>query len=436
MASRRSRLVRRREEVGLSQEGLATLIMSDRTTIGRIERGETSPQPQTRDRLGKALQVTPELLTDLLIPDGDETPIAAPATAAPAAFGADSYTTGVFAMYRRELLRLLGLAGTLICLAPIADTDDLASAPESDDRHAGRRSGDLKELRDFNTHLWQVFGLSATKRLVYPLAQDQLHVLIDRLDNAKSEFEHRQVCILVSELFQLAGEIFFDSDLYADATHCYNLAASAAKEASAYDHWACALTRHGYVSLYDRQYDQAAKVLDAAGRVAARGDSQLATRYWVASAQAQAAAALHDVDGFNRAWSLAEQITGSSDLINPGGWLRFDGSRLDEERGACHLTLGQSELAADALAAALKRSVSPRRRSSLLVDLGVVGVRRRDADEVLLHGHAAVTIAEQSRSPGYLGRRLQSLQTQLHPLTGDPRIVALDDRITGVLARA
>lgn len=420
-------MIRRREEVGLSQERLATLIMSDRTTIGRIERGETSPQPQTRDRLSKALQVTPEMLTDLLISDGGAPLIAASAIAAPGAVVAASHTTGVLTMYRRDLLRLLGLAGTLICIPP---------AVESDDPYAARRSGDLQELRDFNTHLWQVFGLSATKHLVYPLAQDQLHVLIDRMDNAASESEHRQLCTLASELFQLAGEIFFDSDLYADATHCYNLAASAAKEAGAYDHWACALTRRGYVSLYDQQYGQAAKILDAAGRVAVRGDSQLATSYWIASVQAQAAAALHDVDGFRRAWSLAEQITGARDLINPGGWLRFDGSRLDEERGACHLTLGQSELAAGALAAALTRSISPRRRSSLLVDLGVVGVWRRDADEVLQHGHAAVDIAEQSHSPGYLGRRLRSLQTQLHLLQSDPRIVALDDRITGVLASA
>lgn len=398
--------------------------MSDRTTIGRIEQGETSPQPQTRDRLTKALQVTPEALTELLVPDGDALPITAPATAAVVAA---SHMTGVFAMYRRELLRLLGLAGTLIGLPPMAD---------SDDHDAARRSGDLQELRDFNTHLWQVFGLSSTKHLVYPLAQDQLHVLIDRLDNAESDSEHRQVCIMASELFQLAGEIFFDSDLYADATHCYNLAASAAKEAGAYDQWACALTRNGYVSLYDQQYDQAAKILDAAGRIAARGDSQLATRYWVASVQAQAAAALHDLDGFQRSWSLAEQIPEARDLINPGGWLRFDGSRLDEERGACYLTLGQPELAADALATAFKRSISPRRRSSLLVDLGVVGVRKGDADEVLQHGHAAVDIAEQSHSPGYLGRRLRSLQTQLHILRHDPRVVALDDRITGVLASA
>ncbi|XVU29048.1 transcriptional regulator [Actinoplanes sp. CA-054009] len=366
--------------------------------------------------------MTPELLTELLIPDGGTPPVAAPGAAMAA-----SHTTGVFSMYRRELLRLLGLAGTLIYLSPATDADD---------RHAARRSGDLKELREFNTHLWQIFGLATSKHLVYPLAQDQLQVLIDRLDAARSEAEHRQLCILASELFQLTGEIFFDSDLYADATHCYNMAASAAKEAGAYDQWACALTRNGYVSLYHQQYDQAARILHAAGRIAARGDSQLATRYWVASVQAQAAAAQQHVEGFEQAWSLAEQITGVRHLVNPGGWLRFDGSRLDEERGACQLTLGQSELAAGALGNALQRSVSPRRRSSLLVDLGVVGLRRHDADEVLQHAHAAVDIAEESRSPGYLGRRLRSLQAQLDPFMSDPRIVSLDDRITAVLASA
>ena len=137
MASRRSRLIQRRAEVGLSQERLATLIMSDRTTIGRIERGETSPQPQTRDRLSKALQVTPEMLTELLISDGDASLIAASAIAVPSAVGAASHTTGVFATYRRELLRLLGLAGTLICLPPAA---------ESDDPFVARRSGDLREV--------------------------------------------------------------------------------------------------------------------------------------------------------------------------------------------------------------------------------------------------------------------------------------------------
>lgn len=422
MASKRSLLIRRREELGLSQERLAALIISDRTTVGRIERGETTPQPQTRERLSKALQVDPEQLTALLIPDG-ELRAAAPARAIPGGVVADPYTTGVTDMYRRELLRLLGVAGALLLLPPGVETDERADE---------QQAGNLDDLKAFNSHLWQVFGLSTTKLLLYPLVLDQLRVLVNRIETAKSDAEHRQLCTLASELFQLAGEICFDNDQYADAWHCYNLAASAAKEGKAYDQWACALTRHAYVSMYDEQHHQTRAILDAAARVAGRGDSQLATRYWVAMVQAQAAADLRDADGCHRALGSAQQVTRLGTSASPGGWLRFDGSRLDEERGTCYLALGQPELAAGALTAALERTTSIRRRGSLLTDLAAIGVRRHDPDEILVHGHAAVDLAVQSSSPGYVGRKLRALQTRLTPFGRDPRIAALDDRITGV----
>ncbi|MEV6849239.1 helix-turn-helix transcriptional regulator [Actinoplanes sp. NPDC051411] len=426
MASKRSLLIRRREELGLSQERLAALIISDRTTVGRIERGETTPQPQTRERLSKALQVDPEQLTELLIHDGEHRP-AAPARATTGGVVDDPHTTGVTDMYRRELLRLLGTAGALILLPPGVETDERANA---------QHPGDPNHLKAFNSHLWQVFGLSTTKRLLYPLVLDQLRVLVGRIETATSDGEHQQLCTLASELFQLAGEICFDNDQYADAVHCYNLAASAAKEGRANDQWACALTRHGYVSMYDQQHRQARAILDAAARVAARGDSQLATRQWVAVVQAQAAAALRDADGCQRALDTAQEVTGLRTSASPGGWLRFDGSRLDEERGTCYLALDQPELAAGALTTALKRTTSVRRRGSLLTDLAAIGVRRHDPDEILVHGHAAINLAVQSNSLGYVGRKLRALQTRLTPFNSDPRIAALDDRIAGVFPAA
>ena len=54
---------------------------------------------------------------------------------------------------------------------------------------------------------------------------------------------------------------------------------------------------------------------------------------------------------------------------SPGGWLRFDGSHLAEERGTCYLALGRADLAEAALTEALGQSVSLRRRGSLLTDL-------------------------------------------------------------------
>jgi transcriptional regulator with XRE-family HTH domain/tetratricopeptide (TPR) repeat protein len=424
VASRRSHLARRRKELGLSQERLAELIRSDRTTIGRIERGETTPHPHTRDRLSRALRVTPEQLTALLARDDTAQPASA---SEPASYGSvvlDLHTTGVNDMHRRILLRQIGFAGAMLLVPPGLDAEEHIEA---------RLSGDPGRLGDLNSHLWQVFALSPAKQTVYPLVEKQLRVIIDRLDSSRSDAEHRAICALASELFQLAGEICFDGAHYADAAHCYTLAASAAKESRAHDHWACALTRHAYVSMFDRRYQQASTVLSAAAKVAARGDSQLTTRHWVASVRAQAYAGLRDTDGCERALDAAQQINGVHNPVTPGGWLRFDGSRLDEERGTCYLNLGRSELAAAALTSAFERTTSSRRRGSVLAELAVVGVRRRDPDEVLQHAHAARDLAERSPSPGYVGHKLRTLQTHLPRLGEDSRITVLDERITDVL---
>ncbi|GAA1649062.1 hypothetical protein [Actinoplanes couchii] len=109
-------------------------------------------------------------------------------------------------------------------------------------------------------------------------------------------------------------------------------------------------------------------------------------------------------------------------------------SRLDEERGTCYLALGKFELAAEALSGALEQTGSPRRRGSLLTDLASVGIHRQDPDEVLLHSHAALDLAEQSRSPGYVGRKLHTLRSQLEPMLADRRIGSLHERISCVLA--
>ena len=428
MAARRTRLVKRRQALGYSQEDVAAMIGADRTTIGRIERGETNPYPHTRSKLCLALQVTPEELDRLLTPNVSHSGVLHPAHATPGGAEADPHPTGALDMYRRELLRLLSIAGTAAALPGVAE-------PVSGFLAETRHRGDVRQHADLNAHLWQVFGLSTSKRSVYPLVQDQLRVLINRLNSAGSAAEHRQLCVLACELFQLAGEICFDGNRYADAAHCYTLAASLGREAGAYDQWACALTRHAYVSMYDRQHQEASSILDAAARIAARGDSQLTTRYWVAAVQAEAFAGLRDADSCRRALDAASAVVGRNNS-SPGGWLRFDGSRLGEERGTCYLTLQQSEPAAAALTDALHHTPSLRRRGSILTDLAVIGVHRHEHDEVLAHGHAALDAAQQTRSSGYVGRKLHHLQGQLHPLLHDNRIAELHERITHVLTAA
>ncbi|GAA1649080.1 helix-turn-helix domain-containing protein [Actinoplanes couchii] len=319
MASRRSLLIRRREELGLSQEQLATRIQTDRTTVGRIERGETSPQPHTRKQLSDALQVSPERLTDLLTIDSSKQDLNSPAPPISGGVVAEIHATGATDMYRRNLLRLLSVAATMALLPP---HDDLGTA------EGIWRSRDTDQLRQLTDSLWQTYGLATNKQLAYPLVEDQLRWLITAIGETRSEAERRTLCVIASELFQLAGEILFDGNFYTDALASYGHAASAAKEGRAYDQWACALVRHGFVSIYDHQYQEASNILDAAVRIADRGDSQLPTRHWVAVVKAQVSASMNDISGCETAFESAQRVTGQRNLMIPGGWLRFDARHL------------------------------------------------------------------------------------------------------------
>lgn len=432
MGARRSRLAERRKALGHSQESLAEQLGTDRTTVGRWERGETAPYPMLRGRLCRVLQVSPTELNDLLTANEPSASAGDHAPAIPSRVEADGVAdpelTGARNdMNRRDLLRLLSVAGALVAVpatAEAAGQSPTAEAPRGDD---------LRQYADLNAHLWQVFSLSQTKRLVSDLVHDQLNVLVAQLDRTRSLAAHRELCVLICELFQLAGEIFFDSDRYTDAAHCYTLAASAGQEARSHDRWACALTRQAFVNMYDRQYANAAAMLRAASRIAQQGDSQLATRHWIAAVHAQALARLGERDACERALDAASGILDLSGPVSPGGWLRFDGTRLDEERGASHLILGHADRAEAALTTAMNNAASLRRRGSLLTDLASLGIHERDPDRVIQYADAALGITEQTRSSGYVGRKLQTFQAQLTPMRSDRRIADLDNRITETL---
>jgi transcriptional regulator with XRE-family HTH domain len=428
VAARRPGLAGRRKALGYTQEFLAEQLGVDRTTVGRWERGETDPFPYLRRRLCQVLKVPPGELDVFLNPGlGGCVP---PARPGPDATGHEHPPSKPLEpaddMHRRELLRLLSIAGVLVSVPAGASGE-----PPSPVR--ARTLADLSPHARLNEHLWQVFTLAASKRQVYPLVHAHLGTLITEMNSSPPGAVHRQLCVLACDLLQLAGEIFFDGNEYGNAAHCYALAASAGREARSYDRWACALTRQSFVHIYDRQYAQAAAVLDAAGRVSRNGDSQLSTRQWVAAVQAQALAGLGDLSGCRQNLDVAGQVLGLSATASPGGWLRFDGTRLDEERGTCYLTLGRADLAVSELDNALASTVSLRRRGSIHADLAMAGVQHKDTSQILDHAADAIGIAEQTRSAGYLGRKLATLQERIQPLLADPRMTELNDRIGRLL---
>lgn len=233
---------------------------------------------------------------------------------------------------------------------------------------------------------------------------------------------------MTADLFQLAGEICFDANHHTEAAHCYTLAAAASREADAFDLWACALVRHAFIALRERTASQAAPLLELAGNLARRGNPQLSTRHWVAAVQAQAFARLADLDACQRALDHAEQVHLTGQLHN-SGWLRFDGSRLAEERGTCYVTLRRPDLAEPALTAALDQGLTARRRGSVLVDLALIGAQRGDTNQLLAHAFPALDTARDTAS-GYLAHRLHELRSQLGPLHDDPQVRQLHQHIT------
>ncbi|MFE1318785.1 transcriptional regulator [Kitasatospora phosalacinea] len=324
-------------------------------------------------------------------------------------------------MKRRDVLSLLAVTGALMSLPEIGDPSPGSGAAAS-----------LAETgSELNTSLWRAFSQSESKQAVYPLVRQQLGRLAKGLGESQSSSSRQRLCLLVGDLYQLAGEIFFDANKYAEAAHCYALAANACREAEAFDMWACALTRHAFVELYGSRFSVATSILSAAARVAERGDSQLSTRHWVAAVQAEAYAGLGDFDATNRALDTAEKVHGLSGQPHNGGWLRFDGSRLTEERGTCYLALGRPDLAEVALRKALTQPLSLRRRGAVLAELAALNTECRDLDAAGHYVQAALELADQTGS-GYVGRKLEAVKMRLVPLLSDGRALALHQQISAL----
>ncbi|MFD8750762.1 helix-turn-helix domain-containing protein [Kitasatospora sp. NPDC059577] len=408
MSGKRGLFAGRRRELGYSQEKLAADLGVATSTVTRWECGRADPHPQQRVKLAALLKVTAPELDALLNPSAK----------APVRQAASALIDESDDMKRREALGLIAATGALITL-PCGEGTASAPSPA-----AFRDSA-----TPVNAHLWQIFSASRTKQDIYPLVRHHLGVLAAELRSVTTESDRQRLCGIVGDLYQLAGEILFDASRYTDAAHCYTLAAAAAREASHYDLWACALTRHAFIELTERRFDSAEQILTAAARIGRRGDDQLSTRHWVAAVQAQALAGLGRLEACDRALAEAEQVRELTGTVQNGGWLRFDGSRLAEERGTCYLTLGRPDLAEKSLHSALEVSLSPRRRGAVLAELAALSAHSGDIDQVVHFSKASMALADETGS-GYIAKKLDGLRPRLVPLMKDDRISELHHHIS------
>ncbi len=322
---------------------------------------------------------------------------------------------------RRELLCLLSVASTALVL-PVIDWERIEAAL------AHPRLVDEKvvvNLGAVNAHYWSIYRAAGSKGSVLDGALGHLKTLVQFLQGSYAGPVHVRLCAVASDLAQLVGEIFFDLHDYSSAQAAYTFAVAAAKEAGAYDLWACALTRNSYLPIYDEEYGAALPLVTEARRVVAHGDSQLVTRYWVESVAAETFAGLHQGDACRAALDGTTGVLGARVEDSPA-WLRFDGSRLSALRGTCFVRLGDAQAAYAPLEEAL--TVVPgsvRRRGMVLTDLGQAALLQGNIDRACTYGKEAAAIAVKSSS-AMLKEGLVKLRGRLEPYSGARSVVELD----------
>ena len=409
-------IAQRRAQLGLTQEQLAERAGIALDTLCRLEQGRrTSARLSTLDKIARALQVeTAVILTRPPPPRASDT---APSPG--------NGTAGVSDMKRRDLLRLISAATAAISFAPLRQAPD-----EPAERPLG--AAGLAELTRINNQLWADFASAPAKTSLHPSVHRQLGRLVAALRRPQRVTVREHLHASAANTFQLAGEVMFDADRYSDAAQCYTLAATAAREADAWDLWSCALTRHAYISLYEQRPTDAVPLLELATQVARRGDPTLSTRHWAAAVLAQTLAETGDHAGCERALEIAEKVTGLSHPHH-GGWLRFDGSRLPEDRAACYLKQQQPHRAEPLLTQLLAAGQPGRRRGITLVDLTLVGTQHKDPLRVVTNGFAALDHARNTGS-GVITRKLHNLRPHLVPMRSDPHVRHLDEEIAQLTA--
>lgn len=325
---------------------------------------------------------------------------------------------------RRELLRWLSTVGTVLALPLDIDWRRLGASlthPTYLDEEA------IKSLTTINEQYWHLYIQASSKSLILDGVLRQLRMITHYLKYPHRTQIHSPLCALVSDLAQLAGEIYFDLHDYSTASICYTFATTAAKESHAYDLWACALTRYAFLPLYEKHYQETLSLLQGAQHLARNGDSSLSTRFWVAAVEAEAQSGRGDVDACQKALDEAEGVLAATE---PGpAWLRFEGSRLPALRGACFVRLEQPARATHALQEALKQFAEPRRRRGLvLIDLATTCIQQKEIEQACTYANQAIDIGVLISSR-FLSDGVRKLRSQLEPFPRLAPVNELDQRM-------
>jgi transcriptional regulator with XRE-family HTH domain len=438
--AKRRALAERRGVMGHSQEKLAEIVGVELSTVGRWERGETSPQPWCRPTLADALTVSLEELDSMLAegqpvedPEQDRV-LSAPWSHRGAVEAAVELKGGDRPVKRRHFAFLTGAALT----APahqwlVHDPGPLVSGL------AGRRVS--MQLADrFLAMLGELRMMDdvAGGGTVLSPAEQQFGMVADLLGQASyDEPTGRKLHIALAELGQFAGWTACDAGQQSVAQRYYIAALRATHSADDRPLGAYILGCMAYQAIYQAQPAEAVTLVETA-LAGARGRGTASLLAQLYSKQADAFATLRDASGCTTAISKARTHIERLQQDDDPPWLYWIGpAEVTANAGHCLLKLGQADRAAAMLdeGIALFDKSFVRDRTHHLLRLADALTRpgaQRDLDAAAARGMAVLGLAE-SLDSGRHNDLLHGLCHQMRPHAKLPAVADFLNRAQGLV---
>ncbi|MGH4019254.1 MAG: helix-turn-helix domain-containing protein [Pseudonocardiaceae bacterium] len=448
MKAKRRALAQRREIVGHTQETLAEFMGVELSTVGRWERGETSPQPWCRPRLAQALTVSLEELDCMLAEgqlveetsDTSDEPVADPehdpVLSAP---WSHRGTVEVAVVLRGgDRVRRRGFLTGAALTAPahqwlIHEPGPLMSGL------AGRRVS--TELADrFTAMIGELRAMDdvAGGGTVLPLAEQQFGVVANLLDQASyDEPTGRRFHVVLAELGQLCGWCGYDAGQQGLAQRYYIAALRAAHSADDRPLGAHILGSMAYQAAREGQPAEAVTLIDTA-LAGARGRETASLLAQLYSKQAYALATMGDTSRCNATISKARTEVERLNRDDDPPWLYWVSSaEITAGAGRCLQKLGQVDQAVVMLdeGIALFDESFVRDRTNYVIHVADALVQpgpQRDLDAAAERGMVAIDLAE-SLDSARGNRRLRDLCLQMEPHARVPAVEDFLDRARGLV---
>jgi hypothetical protein len=269
--------------------------------------------------------------------------------------------------------------------------------------------------------------------LRHPLLDDYRRV-VAWLGGSQPAAERRRLYTVAAQLAGMAGTVFFDLREPARAEAYYHVALKAAGEAGDEAAAAWVLANISYLEAYRGAMPRALQAVQGAATRAARCADVTTQHAWLAALEAELHAGLGDAGATRVALQRAEQaVEQARPEARRAGIDFFTAERLPGYMGSCFMLLGQSRLAYEYSAEALK-VLSPRAKSRWFVrlDLATALVQQRELEQASSLAGASLTALSEDDWTPRLEQRVRDFCQALHPFSSAQAVQAFNEQFPDI----